>query len=361
MTVNTFGIPVVLNRVGGTSELRYVNGSPLCPWRYRGHWDLYVPVDHTQQAFEEFCEQAADVDELAATGRLVVVSGVEGSGKTALIHRCVYILQRGLAGALGVDPDQGAAGDKWALRPPVPGVSVVDLSDEARRVAYDNKGQLCPLDAINQKIFKRVVGDVRKQLSNPAAQLEELASDTSGELVDLYQELSDFLCDREHFMLVILPFVRLGTRQLHVDFLRSYLNFSDRRIVFFAETAEPDVMTSMAPTLSWEERNLVTHLSIGRLDDADCESFVRSRMSRPGLPQEHVIIAPGTLAGVAPDVHYETVRRLQDSFFQLGEIVRRDGRNEISGDDFKTLEEQRRNDPRLLRRPRPRRGRGSQG
>ncbi|MEO3813820.1 hypothetical protein ABGB17_32895 [Sphaerisporangium sp. B11E5] len=357
--VNTFGIPVMQPQVSGVPRLAYITGTPLCPWRYRGHERLYVPVDETEEAFRHFRGRFGDINMLVRSGHVVVVDGVEGSGKTSLIHRCVHDLRTRLAAELGHPAeDPGDETGLWHPRPAVPGICVIDLSGDARKVAFDNKSQLHPLETINHNIFKRVLIGVRERFPGDATELAELAGDTRSSLVELYQRLRDFLDDRQLFALVILPYIRLGSKEMHGNFLLSYVTFSERRMVFFAETTEPDLMDTVRLSLTWEEENLVTALSIGPLKDKDSESFVNVWQGRPGLTQPHVIISPETVAEVSPEIHFQRVRWLQNSLFQLGEIVCRAGRLEISDHDVRALSEQRRSSPELIRRPRSRRGRG---
>ncbi|MGH3902813.1 MAG: hypothetical protein ACRDTE_01225 [Pseudonocardiaceae bacterium] len=61
---------------------------PLRPWDVAEHLDYYVGVDKTEDAFREFELQTRNPESLVADGRLVVVLGGQGCGKTSLIHRC---------------------------------------------------------------------------------------------------------------------------------------------------------------------------------------------------------------------------------------------------------------------------------
>jgi energy-coupling factor transporter ATP-binding protein EcfA2 len=73
-------------------EVKKLNGptQPLCPWRYPEHEAWYVDLDHTEEAYEEFQRQAEtlgspDEDE----GKLLLVTGDTGCGKTAVANRCL--------------------------------------------------------------------------------------------------------------------------------------------------------------------------------------------------------------------------------------------------------------------------------
>ncbi|GII81189.1 hypothetical protein Sru01_61710 [Sphaerisporangium rufum] len=365
LPINTFGIPTVRETVTGEPELIYISGIPLKPWYIPGHGRLWVPIDNTGHAFTVFCRHIADVDELANDGRLVLVDGVTGSGKTSLIHKCVDHLHARLAEALGrpVDPAPRSPEDHWRPRErPAPGICIVDLSDRAEKVAYDDTGELRALDAINRTIFRHVVSGVRSH-GHETPDLDRLVTDAADpvdddhrpahRLSELYERLSEVLRDRRLFALIVLPYIPLGTPDAHLRFVRGHLNFCERRIVFFAETTEPDLMENMAPTLPWDQRQLVTHLSIGPLRGNDWESFVQARLDLPGLPAAHVIIAPEALARITPENEnpHGTVRGLQNDLYALGEIARLDGRDVISDADVIALAHQRLDDERMRRRP----------
>ncbi|MEU4517214.1 hypothetical protein AB0F52_00680 [Amycolatopsis sp. NPDC024027] len=68
---------------------------PLCPWRYPEHGDFYVDLDHTEEAYEEFQRQAKTLgspDE--EEGKLLLVTGDTGCGKTAVANRCLAWLKK---------------------------------------------------------------------------------------------------------------------------------------------------------------------------------------------------------------------------------------------------------------------------
>ncbi|QFZ22157.1 ATP-binding protein [Saccharothrix syringae] len=61
---------------------------PLRPFDREWHRDYYVPVDGTDRAFREFQREMGDLTGLLEDGRLVLVTGESGCGKTALVNRC---------------------------------------------------------------------------------------------------------------------------------------------------------------------------------------------------------------------------------------------------------------------------------
>lgn len=61
---------------------------PLCPWKHAEHDSYFVPVDHSEDAFQEFCGKVGDPNTAIQRQISVLVGGEEGCGKTSLIHRC---------------------------------------------------------------------------------------------------------------------------------------------------------------------------------------------------------------------------------------------------------------------------------
>lgn len=71
---------------------------PLCPWDEScgDHEDFYVDVGGHREAYELFISKLKQPANLARAGRVLVVTGPELSGKTALANRCVAWVRNGL-------------------------------------------------------------------------------------------------------------------------------------------------------------------------------------------------------------------------------------------------------------------------
>jgi hypothetical protein len=67
----------------------------LCPWDEDTpeHEDFYAPIDHTEDAYLGFQQDMGNPVALRRLGRLVVVAGQSGCGKTSLMNRCAYWLR----------------------------------------------------------------------------------------------------------------------------------------------------------------------------------------------------------------------------------------------------------------------------
>ncbi|MEV5408142.1 hypothetical protein AB0K60_04760 [Thermopolyspora sp. NPDC052614] len=351
MMFNAFGIPIRTALRPGSEQVLYRESEPLCPWRFHGHELLYADVDDTAAAFQHFVEDGPGVIDILEKGHLVVVNGVEGSGKTTLIHRCVDHMRDKLAewrSQSGQDATP-APGGLWSIKPRVPGISVVDLSRESRKVAYDDNGRLCPLSAINQAIFKKVARSVQSDMEPHDERIQNMLDRHGSKLTDMYEEFAEVLRDRNSFALIILPFIPLGSERVHRDYLRAHLTFSAPRIVFFAETVGTGLKDMMEVAPSDQDRQLVTHLSIGKLKNGDCDRFIGARTGHAHQRPDHVRVAPAVIANASKDIENRTVRWLQIVFYSLSKAAIGDNRDEIGPDDYQRFEKQRRDG--LRRRP----------
>jgi len=99
---------------------------PLCPWKddNKAHHNYYEPVDNTDEAFHEFTGLVMP-ERLRNHGRLVVVTGPEGCGKTALTNRCAAWLRT----QLGRWKLRGLIVDLTALR-----ISTLNVDARVKRV-----------------------------------------------------------------------------------------------------------------------------------------------------------------------------------------------------------------------------------
>ncbi|SNR24357.1 hypothetical protein SAMN06265355_101294 [Actinomadura mexicana] len=79
--------------------VRYVDRPPLAlePHRVGKHADHYVKTSSFTACFSAFKSEMDDIETIRDRGHLVFVHGVEGTGKTSLICRCVHFLKE-LAG-----------------------------------------------------------------------------------------------------------------------------------------------------------------------------------------------------------------------------------------------------------------------
>lgn len=227
---------------------------PLNPVRHDGHVSFYVPVDNTETAFRQFQVQFHDPSHLVDTGRLVVVTGDRGCGKTALVNRCAHWLKHQLATV-------GLHGE------------VVDVTREARENQPISERRLRVCTALVDKMYEQ-----RWCVS-------ELYRDMRDRPDDAYRNLAGYLT-AGLVLIVLLPRSADLTEELV-----SYAADARRRIVFIGETSYglPDERrhrldhTGDAPAV---------HLTVSALGKRDASRFAEERLGR--LPA-------GTLPRVAPN------------------------------------------------------------
>jgi Trypsin-like peptidase domain len=157
---------------------------PLVPWKFPEHEDYYVPVSDTQTAYDAF--RAAvnyDARALRDHGRLVVVLGSTGCGKTSLLNRCIGWMRAELMAA-GVQPLVLECNDPVDLGRPM------DRRERMNAVCQD----VARLAARSLDLDWNFVTELRENESRPA---------------DLYELLGDILNRISHsrnaVLIILLP------------------------------------------------------------------------------------------------------------------------------------------------------------
>jgi hypothetical protein len=259
---NPFAVPGLMRDV-----------DPLNPVRHDRHVAFYVPVDHTETAFRQFQAQFEDPAHLVDLGRLVVVTGDRGCGKTALVNRCAHWLREWLVPA-------GLHGQ------------VIDLTREARE---------------NQSMVERrarVSAALVDRLYEQRLLVSEVVREMRGEPDDVYRNLAGCLTPG------LVPIVLLPRSADLTEELVGYATDARRRIVFVGETSYG---------LSEERRQRIdqageapaVHLAVSRLGARDASRFAEERLRR---------VPEGTLPRVAPTALDEyTASRQRVS---IGEVQR---------------------------------------
>lgn len=258
--MNPFSIPGEANPV-----------APLKPWRHPEHDDYYVPIDHTHEAFSQFQDEMGDLCSLLVHGRLVVVSGQEGCGKTALVNRCAKWLRDGLA-SVGVY------------------VLIFDLTLECRlEHAVDER---------MSHICRRLTDElkIRQVLTEP--QLKDLTG-YQGKPDAVYPYLSSVL-EPSVSIAVLLPPTEL------VNELVRYASLVRPKIVFFAERSSVDGIAAHRAEITRLLSMPPVELDVGPLRPEDAWRFASDRLARnsldksrfPGLIEQdmHRVTSGGTLS-----------------------------------------------------------------
>ncbi|PPK67615.1 hypothetical protein V5P93_005358 [Actinokineospora auranticolor] len=178
---------------------------PLCPWERPEDEGYYVPINHTAEAYEEFTAQMGALRWLDSGGRLTLVTGDSGCGKTSLVNRCVGWLLR----ALQERYQRGV---------------VVDLSlgPKTRQSVDERMAGVCAL------LFDRLLQEKVLDGERAAALRERLAQPER-----FYRYLAGELPD-EVVLVVLLPATDL------VDEVVSYAHLAGRKTLFFTESSYLD-------------------------------------------------------------------------------------------------------------------------
>lgn len=239
---NPFTIP-------GRSES---DGRPLCPWSHNQHEHLYAPVDHAESAFLEFQRVLTADGDLATAGRMLLVTGQEGCGKSALVHRAAWWAKAHIAAQAAAQPG-APAGTAPA--------HIVDLTTEY---------QPGEASAVRVQRVMRLMLDEARQL-NVLAQAELDGLDKrEDDLTRALPYLSKALSRHGVTLLVLLPPAEVP------DDIRQYAASARPHLFFFAESS---YLSEPEPGLSVNGKPLV-HLTVGLLEEADGWAFVDDRLRR---------------------------------------------------------------------------------
>ncbi|MDQ1292667.1 MAG: hypothetical protein QG608_547 [Actinomycetota bacterium] len=276
-------------------------GLPLRPHKYRDEEGYYVGIDRTEQSLAEFRQEVTPED-VAEDGRLVLITGREGSGKTSLLNRCVAWF---CAEAEGTAPETPPGPARQRTR-----TIVVDLVHEDPRPAS--------IPGRATEVCRRIVRELGKvaQRGNwgtsfrdriPTIDSRELLD--SVELGHVHLDISDLLVDLEdaragRFLLVVmLP----GCLDTPVPEVTNYLRWVRPRLLFLMESS------------SFEGGHLETRgagvpplvLQVGDLGSTDGWLFVRNRLTRDG-----------TELTTPPTMTEETMTELMENGISIARLQR---------------------------------------
>ncbi|WP_158681136.1 ATP-binding protein [Streptomyces viridochromogenes] len=294
---NMFGTPPA----GG--EPPWLPYEPLVPWCIEGHEDLWVELDHVPPAVHAFRNQLIQVarnitPDRDGRGHLVVVSGLPGTGKSSLLHRCVHEFVRGLEEPESGDdgrPDVERQGDTprpWRLREQSDAISVVPVTgvrNNGRDLESSPSGhQEAPeLSTVINRIFRTVVAELRR---TPGF------TDVCGPEIDSpdhyhsWHALTDALAQLGRRLAVIIPHIKWEDQDSRWAFLRFCHQKADRGVVFFVETEYTALEKEIGLIFDESELRGVTLLKTGGLAREDWGKYLRLWMDLPGIPNPKVAI-----------------------------------------------------------------------
>jgi nucleoside-triphosphatase THEP1 len=231
---------------------------PLCPWDEdtAEHEQYYVPIDHTAESFASFTEQMANPDGLRKNGRLVLVAGQGGCGKTSLINRCANWLRKELQDPHGIT------------------VKIINLTKAS-------SGSDTVPDRMMQA-SRRLADEIKMGKVVPSEELLEPIMASRDRFEELYPRLSRALNDKL-VLAVLLPPIDLVVQTENImEEIRQYSRMVDGKLVMFIEVtlAEEPADRLAAAKDPVAARPLV--LPVRPLKDGDAAVFSDARVALHG-------------------------------------------------------------------------------
>jgi hypothetical protein len=253
--------------------------------------NLYVPVDNTETAFEQFERSFPKPRELTRRGQLIVAMGRSGCGKSALINRCAYRAMKLV---------EQADGENGKLQ-----VSVIDA--RGRTSASDRSEKRVP--AVAEHV--RDCLESEQLLKVPTErQKERLAEDASR----IYALLENLLVRRDVVVIVLLPRVEL------VEDLEAYAALSHPNVVFFAELNGGYPADLIQSRLDMAERHAAIVMKVGLMDDRHGWDFVQKRYDGSNYPREKPRLARATVRRMIGS-RLQPIREFQRTLYLLHQEV----------------------------------------
>lgn len=256
---------------------------PLCPWKNSRHRDFYVRVDDADFQFEDFTLQMGDLSALLTEGRLVLVTGESGCGKTALVHRCAdWVIQE-------VDRQR----ENRELGPSARGL-VLDLTgclpDGPAQSIEDRAAHVC------DELFGRLVDN---EALRPQA-VEQLNPDRDTPR-RIYPRLGAALAE-DLVLVVLLP----TPGELAAEVVQYARAFAGPKVLFVAESDMLDAEEVADIVRQLEAWVPPLTLHVGALQEGDARRFVDDRLQRhskvggyPRMSDEAVEFLAGWAKSVA--------------------------------------------------------------
>ncbi|MFD9738275.1 AAA family ATPase [Umezawaea sp. NPDC059074] len=230
---------------------------PLCPWKNSRHRDFYVRVDDGDFQYDDFAQQMGDLSALLAEGRLVLVTGESGCGKTALVHRCADWVVREVdrrrdAGELG-PAARGLVLDLTGCLPDGPARSI---EDRAAHVCDELFGRLVDNEALRPQAIAQLAPD----RDTPRRIYPRLAAALAEDLV----------------LVVLLP----TPGELAAEVVQYARAFAGPKVLFMAESdlLDPEEVADVVRQLEAWVPPITLH--VGALEDGDVRRFVEDRLQR---------------------------------------------------------------------------------
>ncbi|WIX88190.1 hypothetical protein [Amycolatopsis sp. DG1A-15b] len=234
---------------------------PLCPWRHPEHRDLYVDLDHTQEAYEEFTQQAATLGSPGEDGKLLLVTGDTGCGKTAVANRCLGWLEKTLA-------DRELKVEIVDARPALLG-QTLSMTERLTTVCDYVVGQLEGEDFL-------VPADLNRFVENRAFPAR------------VYPHLGRSLV-RGIVLVILLPSTELAQEVIR------YGGWVSKRTLFVVESAHFEDKHLKVIDNELKDYGRLVRIHVGKLKEGDFARFANDRLTRHAQAGEYPLMSEETL------------------------------------------------------------------
>lgn len=230
--INPFGIP-------GAERLPV---APLRPWHTDTHSHRYADVDHAAQAFSGFQNQFGAAGDVSGVGRLVLVYGETGCGKSSIMHRCAHWVERGM---------------------PPGKARVCDLSGET------TSGPETRMRQLGERLVDKI-GGLGLLSQQRLADLREIRSTDLGQILPL---VSDSLAADTALILILPPMTHMGE-------MKHLWNAVRPKIAVLVESPGLDLADRCDQELS-SDLTMLIRLGVGPLGAGDARIFAEQRITGP--------------------------------------------------------------------------------
>ncbi|WP_405886995.1 ATP-binding protein [Streptomyces longwoodensis] len=221
------------------------DGRPLCPWDTSEHEHYYAPVDHAPQAYSHFTSYLQGNGDFTKAGKVVLITGPEGSGKTSLMHRCAWSAQQ-----------------HFTSRPNPPLAGIIDLTTDGL-VGLD-------IAARARHICSRLNDELRFQHALDDTGYDELEK-RAEDPPKFYPYLSRLLKDRGTAVIILMPPSEVAEE------IYAYNGYAQGMFVFFCESSYATVSEIETKPVGLKP---ILHLEVDVLDETDGWAFVQHRLAR---------------------------------------------------------------------------------